>query len=152
MKKILFLIFLLTISCTNSKVVKNHGLPALELKANKIEINKTNKNDILDILGKPATISLFDDNIWYYIHREMVNQSFVKLGKTKLQKNTVLQINFNSYGIVDKKNIFHLEDMNDLKVSKNITSKTFQNKSYFGKLINSVKQKIDSPKLNRKRK
>ena len=27
-----------------------------------------------------------------------------------------------------------------------------QNKSYFGKLINSVKQKIDSPKLNRKRK
>ena len=83
MKKIIFIIFLLTVSCSNNKVVNNHGLNALELKNDKIIISRTNKNDIIKIVGKPSTVSLFDENLWYYIQRE-VNQSIFKLGK----KNT----------------------------------------------------------------
>ena len=70
MKKILILIFLLTISCSNNKVVKTHGVNALEKKINKIEVSKTNKNDILNTIGRPSTISLFDKNLWFYIERE----------------------------------------------------------------------------------
>ena len=84
MKKIIFIIFLLTVSCSNNKVVNNHGLNALELKNDKIIISRTNKNDIIKIDWKPSTVSLFDENLWYYIQREKVNQSVFKLGK----KNT----------------------------------------------------------------
>ena len=41
--------------------------------------------------------------------------------------------------------------MNDLDLAKGNSGKTYQNKSYYQKLLNSLKQKIDSPKLNRKR-
>ena len=70
MKKIIFIIFLLTVICSNNKVVNNHGLNALELKNDKIIISRTNKNDIIKIVGKPSTVSLFDENLWYYIQRE----------------------------------------------------------------------------------
>tara|TARA_B100000003_G_C10875180_1_gene348797 strand:- start:395 stop:853 length:459 start_codon:yes stop_codon:yes gene_type:complete len=152
MKKIIILIFLITLSCSNNKVVRNHGQYALDIKINKVEINKSNKNDIVEIFGKPSTISLFDDNIWYYIQREKVNQSLFKLGKSKIKKNIVLEINFNDYGIVDNKLVYLIDDMNDIKISEEKTTNQYQSKSYFGKLLNSMKQKIDSPKLNRKRK
>tara|TARA_Y100001970_G_scaffold65522_1_gene83856 strand:+ start:5596 stop:6054 length:459 start_codon:yes stop_codon:yes gene_type:complete len=151
MKKFIIFIFFITIACSNNKVVNNHGLLALEKKANKIEISKTNKNEILTTIGNPSTKSLFDDNTWYYLQTEMINQSFFKLGKSKIKKNNVLEISFDKYGIVKTKKLFELENMNDLDLAKSNSAKTYQNKSYYQKLLNSLKQKIDSPKLNRKR-
>ena len=84
MKKILFIIFLITTSCSNNKVVNNHGINAIELKGKKIEINVSSKEDVLNIIGYPSSISIFDENTWVYIERELVNQSVLKLGKTKL--------------------------------------------------------------------
>tara|TARA_X000000368_G_scaffold386875_1_gene347129 strand:+ start:498 stop:956 length:459 start_codon:yes stop_codon:yes gene_type:complete len=151
MKKLLIIIFLLTISCSNNKVVKNHGLNALELKANKIEISKTNKNDILGILGKPSTVSLFDENLWVYIQTEKVNQSVFKLGKSKINLNNVLEIHFNNHGIVNNKKLYKVEDMNDLKAVKNITEIEYNKSSSIGKLFKSIEQKINSPTRNKKR-
>ena len=151
MKKILILIFLLTISCSNNKVVNNHGLIGLDVKAGKIELSKTNKNDVLNILGKPSTISIFDNNTWLYIERVKVNQSIVKFGKSKIEKNNVLEVNFNNYGIVESKKLFNLDNMNDLKIAKEITSKKYDPNSGFGKLIKSLEQKINSPKSKRKK-
>ena len=63
MKKFIIFIFFITIACSSNKVVNNHGLLALEKKANKIEISKTNKNEILTTIGNPSTKSLFDDEM-----------------------------------------------------------------------------------------
>tara|TARA_B100002052_G_scaffold243218_1_gene228259 strand:- start:1066 stop:1524 length:459 start_codon:yes stop_codon:yes gene_type:complete len=148
MKKLLIVIFLLTISCTNNKVVKNHGLTALEIKANKIKLLKSNKNDVLNIIGKPSTVSLFDENSWFYIGREKVNQSVFKLGKSKIEKNNVLEVTFNTNNIVETINFYKLEDMNKLKVEKNTTVKKYDTKSSFGKALKSIEQKINSTKKN----
>ena len=151
MKKLLIVIFLLTISCSNNKVVKNHGLNALELKANKIEISKTNKNDILGIFGKPSTVSLFDENLWVYMQTEKVNQSVFKLGKSKINLNNVLEIHFNNHGIVNNKKLYKIEDMNDLKAVKDITEVEYNKSSSIGKLFKRIEQKINSPARNKKR-
>ena len=76
MKTLIFLIFLLTISCSNNKVVNSHGSKAIVLKSNKIEISKSNKNDVLSILGKPSTISLFDENSWFSKSAAIGNQLY----------------------------------------------------------------------------
>ena len=123
MKKLLIIIFLLTLSCSNNKVVKNHGITGLELKTNKIEVLKSNKNDVLEIIGKPSTVSLFDENSWLYIQRETINQSVFKLGKSKIKKNNILEIVFNKHGLVESKKLYNLEDMNDIKIVKNTTKK-----------------------------
>ena len=146
MKKIIIFIFLITISCSNNKVVKNHGIIALEKKSDQIMLSKSNKNDVLDILGKPSTISLFDKNSWFYMESEKVNQSLFKLGKSKIQKNNILLISFNNYGIVDTKKIYTINDMKKLNIVKNTTVKKYDETSFAGKLLKSLDQKINAPK------
>ena len=146
MKKIIIFIFLITISCSNNKVVKNHGIIALEKKSDQILLSKSNKNDVLDILGKPSTISLFDKNSWFYMESEKVNQSLFKLGKSKIQKNNILLISFNNYGIVDTKKIYTINDMKKLNIVKSTTVKKYDETSFAGKLLKSLDQKINAPK------
>ena len=150
MKKILILIFLLTLSCSNNKVVNKHGSAALALKINKVEINKSNKNDIVRLFGHPSSVSLFDQNSWFYIERETVNQSLFKLGKSKISKNHVLEIVYDDLGIVKYKKLYNLENMNDLKIVKSITKKKYDTSSSFNKLIRSLEQKINAPKSTKK--
>ena len=151
MKTLFFLLFLLTISCSNNKVVNNHGFTALEIKSDKIKISQTNKNDILKDVGMPSTVSLFDENIWFFIEREKVTQSFIKLGKSKIKKNNVLEIKFNDYGIVESKKFYKIDNMNDLKSVKKITKKTYDKDVFLGKLLKSVIQKANAPKSNKKK-
>ena len=99
-----------------------------------------------DILGKPSTVSLFDNNLWYYIEIEKVTQSPFKLGKTKIIKNDILEISFNNYGIVKSKKLYEIEDMNKLKTAKEVTQKDYNKKTYLDKVLTSIKQKIDAPK------
>ena len=146
MKKILIIIFLLTISCSNNKVVNNHGFSNLENKSNKIEVSKSNINDVLKDIGTPSTISLFDENIWFYIERSSINQSIVKLGKSKLEKNNILQISFDNRGIVKSKKLYQIDNMNDLQISKETTTKAYDTKSYIDKVLTSIKQKVDAPR------
>ncbi len=146
MKKIIICIFLITISCANKKVVKNHGIIALEKKSDKILLSKSNRNDVLDILGKPSTISLFDENSWFYMESEKVNQSLFKLGKSKIQKNNILLISFNDFGIVDTKKIYTINDMKKLNIVKITTVKKYDETSFAGKLLKSLDQKINAPK------
>ncbi len=150
MKKILLIIFLFTISCSNNKVVKNHGVIALELKSNKIELLKSNKNDVLAILGKPSTISLFDEDSWFFIERIYVNQSILKLGKSKIKKNNVLEVIFDKYGLVKSKKLYNVDDMNEFNIVKKTTLKQYDRTSFGGKLLKSLDQKINAPKKNRK--
>ena len=151
MKKILVIIFLITTSCSNNKVVNNHGINAIELKEKKIEINISNKEDVLNIIGYPSSISIFDENSWIYIERELINQSVLKLGRTKLEKNNILEVTFNNSGVVKNKKFYDLNDMNDLETVKETTTKKYETGSKLGKLIKSLEQKINSPKKNRKR-
>ena len=150
MKKILLIIFLFTISCSNNKVVKNHGVIALELKSNKIELLKSNKNDVLAILGKPSTISLFDEDSWFFIERIYVNQSILKLGKSKIKKNNVLEVIFDKYGLVKSKKLYNVDDMNEFNIVKKTTLKQYDRTSFGGKLLKSLDQKINAPKKSRK--
>jgi len=151
MKKLILIIFLFTLSCSNNKVVNNHGFTALEIKSDKIKISQTNKNDILKDVGRPSTVSLFDENIWFFIEREKVTQSFIKLGKSKIKKNNVLEIKFNDYGIVESKKFYKIDNMNDLKSVKKITKKTYDKDVFLGKLLKSVIQKANAPKSNKKK-
>ena len=152
MKNIIILIFLITLSCSSNKVVKNHGLSALETKASKIELSISNKNDVMRLIGKPSIVSLFDENIWFYVQRESVNQSIIKLGKSKIQKNNILEIEFNDRGIVKKKNFYNLENMNELKIVKRTTEKSYNEQGSIGKMLKSIEQKVNSPKNKRTKK
>ena len=150
MKYILILSLLFTLSCTINKVKNTHGVLSLEKKINKIEINKSNTNDIISIFGPPSTKSTFDNNVWIYIERKKTNRSIFALGNKKIVKNNVAILEIDSKGILKKKEIFDLNKMNKYKFSENTTEDTYNKNSYIYGVLTSFREKINAPSKRKK--
>ena len=144
------LIFIITINCSGNKVSNYHGTKLLEMKYKEIKVNVSNKNDLLQIIGPPSTISDFDENKWFYFERLKTNQSLIKLGNQVIKKNNILVVELNKKGILKNKYLLDLNNMNDVNYLKSITSKDFKNKSNMitGLLI-SFREKVNAPMRNR---
>ena len=141
---------LFTLSCSLNKVKNSHGILLLENKFNKIYVNKSNTNDILNVFGPPSTKSEFDDNIWFYIERKKSNQSILKLGNQKIIKNNVVVLELNNKGMLSSKKIYDINNMNKYKFSKNTTGKTYEKDSYIYGVITSLREKINAPSKRKK--
>ena len=152
MRIFIIIIFLFILNCSSNKVSNNHGFISLQTKFEKITINKTNKNDIMNIIGPPSSISSFDNNKWFYIQRIKTNQSLFKLGIKKIEKNNILVVKFNSRGILNDKKILNINDMNDIKFSKDITEKEFKQNDMLFKIFSSIREKANAPARNRSKK
>ena len=144
MKYIYLILLLLTISCTSNKVSKNHGYKSLELKYEKIHVNKANKNDLLEIIGPPSSKSDFDENKWFYIERRKTNQSLIKLGIKQIEINNILIVQFNNMGILIDKKIIDKNEMNDVKFVKSITDKDFKQNNFIFNIFSSMREKMNA--------
>ena len=149
MRFILIFVFIITTNCSANKVSKNHGFISLESKFEKIEINKTNKNDLVKVVGHPSSISEFDKNTWFYIERKKTNQSLFKLGIKKISKNNILIVEFNNKGLVKNKKLIDLNNMNDVKYVKKTTQKEFEQDNTIYNIFSSMREKINAPARNR---
>ena len=147
MYKILYIIFLsLVISnCSFKPVVKHHGVPFLEKKQSKLIINKSNKNDIVKILGNPSTKSKFDNDVWIYIERKQTQSKLKNLGKMKIFKNDVLVLEIDNYGILKNKNFYNKNDMEKIKIVQSTTSEVYRKNSFIYDFMSSMRQKINDP-------
>ena len=150
MKFILTLMLLFIINCSGNKVSNYHGTKLLQSKYEKININITNKNDLLEIIGPPSSISDFNKNKWFYFERLKTNQSIIKLGTQKIKKNNVLIVELDENGILKSKQILDLKNMNDLKYLKDTTEKEFKNSDIMYNIFSSLREKINAPLRNRK--
>jgi len=151
--KIFFLIIILLFinNCTLNKVTKHHGVIALDKKEKTIQINQTNKNDVVSVFGPPSIKSTFNDNLWIYIERETSKSSIFKLGKKEIVKNDVLLLEFNTMGLLASKNFYSIDKMNDLDFSKMQTENVFSKNSFVYDFLSSMRQKINDPLGKRKK-
>ena len=67
---IIFILFFL-VNCSLKEPYKNHGINFLDNKFKILNINKTNKNDVVKIIGEPHSKSIDNDNEWIYIERTL---------------------------------------------------------------------------------
>ena len=151
MIRILYIIFLSLIvaNCSVKKVVKHHGVPYLEKKQSLLVVNKTNKNDIIKILGNPSTKSKFDNDIWIYIERKQTQSKLTNLGRMKIYKNNVLVLEIDNYGILKKKEFYNKDNMKNLKMVKSTTENGFRRNTFVYDFMSSMRQKINDP-LNKR--
>ena len=140
----LLIIFFFTLNCSINKVSNLHGFRFIDTKFEKIEPNRSNKNDVRNIIGPPSSISTFDDT-WLYFERKKTNQSLFKLGKKKISRNNILIIEFNNRGLVKDKVLLDLSDMNDIKIAEKKTKKDFSQDSFVYNLLSTLRDKINAP-------
>ena len=144
-KLYIFFLFLILSNCSFKPVVKHHGVPSLEKKQKSLIISKTNKNDIIKILGSPSTTSKFDNDVWIYIERKQTQSKLSNLGRMKIFKNDVLVLEIGNSGILKKKEFYNMQDMNKIKVSEDTTEATFARNSFIYDFMSSMRQKINDP-------
>ncbi len=134
--------FFLLANCQLQKTTKNHGILFLENRFNKLEINKSNTNDVIRIVGSPHTKSIGDENTWIYIERILIKGKYHKLGQNVLKENNVMVLSFDKYGVLKEKNLFDKEKLADIKFTKKITENNLSQKSFVQEFLQSIKTKM----------
>ena len=145
MKKVLF--FLLAglvffTGCQRNQVIKTHGIAYLDKREKLIVVNKANKNDVIEVLGNPATKGMTDNNLWIYIERTKTRGKLLKFGRNYLKKNNVLILEFDKYGILNKKEFYDKESMKDINFAKAITENDLKKENFVFSFLSSIRQKM----------
>ena len=109
----------------------------------KIQVNTTNKNDLVKIFGEPSTKSTFDNDVWIYIERKITNTHF--LGRRELIVNNVLVLEIDQRGLLAKIDFYDIEDMKKINFDKDRTDITYKKRSFVYDFLASMRQKINDP-------
>lgn len=139
---IAFLSLFILNNCKLQEPTKNHGIIFLENRANKLNVNKDNKNDIIKLLGQPHTKSFKEEDNWIYIERVLTKGSFHKLGQNIVKTNNVLILDFDKYGILNAKKLLNKDDIKKINFSDRITENNLSKKSFVQSFLSSVKSKM----------
>tara|TARA_S200000501_G_scaffold106629_1_gene100077 strand:+ start:249 stop:713 length:465 start_codon:yes stop_codon:yes gene_type:complete len=136
--------FIILSSCQIQEPLKTHGIIYLENRSNKLIINKSNKNDVIRIIGQPQIKNNTKDTSWIYVERILTKGKYHKLGKHVLKENNVLVLNFDKYGVLKSKNFLNKNDIKKIKFSESETENELAQKSFVQKFLESIKQKMYS--------
>ena len=149
MNKIIFFLvpcLIFFIGCQRTEISNTHGIAYLDKREKLIVVNESNKNDTIDILGFPATKGMTDDNLWIYIERTKTRGKLLKLGRNYLKKNNVLILEFNKYGVLNKKEFYDKESMKNINFAKAITENDSRKENFIYSFLSSIRQKMESKK------
>jgi len=149
MKKTIFFLLACLIfftGCQRREVIKTHGIAYLDKREKLIVVNKSNKNDAIEVLGHPATKGMTDDNLWIYIERTKTRGKLLKLGRSYLKKNNVLILEFNKYGVLNKKEFYDKENMKKINFAKAITENDVRKENFIYSFLSSIRQKMEVKK------
>ncbi len=146
LKHRLFILLFITIfilnACKLQEPTKNHGILYLENRSKKLTLNKSNINDVIQIIGEPHTKSIDNKNEWIYIERVLTKGKFIKLGQNILKTNNVLVLNFDKFGILRKKTFLDKNSKNNIKFTNIETKNTLSQKSSVEKFLESLRKKM----------
>jgi len=128
--KIIFTILFFQLNSCGLKVVENHGqIYGKNLDLNELQIGKTTKNEIVELLGSPSTTSNFDnEQSWIYISSEFKKFIFLD-GSNTDQKILILSFNQNT---LKNKELLSKNDINNIEYEETLTDSR-------GKKVNWIK-------------
>ena len=139
-----FLVFIILIGCKLQEPLKTHGIIFLENRSKKLVLNQSNKNDVINIMGRPHIKEDEINETWIYLERILSKGKYHKLGRHTLKENNILVLNFDKYGVLKNKKFLKKEDIKKLEFSEKITENELSKKSFVQKFLQSIKQKMYS--------
>ncbi len=142
----ILIIFVFFAGCQRNEVIKTHGISYLEKREKLIEVNQSNKNDTVEILGQPSSKGMDNENLWIYIERTKTRGKLLKLGRNFLKKNNVLVLEFNKFGVLARKEFYNKGDMNQIKFAKNTTVNEIKKENFIYSFLSSIRQKMEQKK------
>ena len=122
----------------------------MDKKEKQLTINKSNKNDILELLGPPIVQKKINNDIFIYVERIATSTQILNLGSKKVTTNNILLLEVNNRGILINKKFADISKMNDLEIEKKFTVENYSKNNFIYDLVSSLRSKINDP-LGKKR-
>lgn len=138
----LYLFFVILTNCQFKESTNTHGILFLENRTEKLIVKKSNKNDVIQIIGQPHTKSINNENEWIYIERVLTKGEYHKLGRNILKSNNVLYLVFDKYGVLENKKLFKKDDLKEIAFSERETTNDLTKKSFIEGFFSSLKAKM----------
>ncbi len=142
LKIIVLFIFLILLGCQLQEPAKNHGILFLDNRSEKLTIKKSNKNDVIKLLGQPHAKNFDEDDTWICIERTLSKGKYHKLGRHELKTNNTLILYFDKYGVLKTKDFYDKDDLNKIKFSEKTTENDLSQRSFVETFLQSVKKKM----------
>ena len=115
--------------------VSTHGnLPDPDLLAN-IEIDRVNKRQVVDLIGSPSTIELFQGENWYYISDRTETKAFFE--PTVIERKVIV-IKFDKKGIVKAMKTIGLKEGRDIAMVERVTPTSGQEITILRQLLGNI--------------
>ena len=145
-KTLLIILIFLTFSCKLTPVNKISGIQNIEEKIKKIDIGKSNKIDIIKILGYSIASEPNNENIWYYMEIQETRNFF---GKKKITKELVLVLEFDNRSILYKKEIYDSNNKNQIFFDEDKTVSRTIDKNFVKDFLSSTRKRLQSAKKSK---
>jgi len=127
-------------SCTLNKIDNIHGVSNLKNKSKLLKIDKSNKNDIIQLLG-PAPIKNEKEKKWSYFE---VRETISKFGKKEIYVNDYIEIYYNKYGLITKLDLYDLQSMQKINFTENTTKSLGVKDTLTKNLLNSTRKRMEN--------
>jgi len=141
----IFYIILFSLLLNNCQIREQnrlHGVVYLENREKLLKVGSDNKNNVIELLGHPHSKSLSKNDNWIYFERKTSKGKLIKLGQNVLKTNNVLELKFDKYGILISKKIYTMNEMNSVKLSKEMTVNDINSPGFMQKFLSSIRQKM----------
>jgi len=129
-----------------AKIDELHGVNNLKIKSETLQLDISNVNDALNIIGPPQSIGMKDNNIWFYFE---VHQTVDKYGNKMITDNNTLKLEFDDLGILKKINFLDKSYLSKNMFDENETISLGKNSSFLTSFFASIRQRAKNfGKLN----
>ena len=101
----------------------------------KIQVGRSYRQDVMQMLGSPSTTSTFGEERWYYVTAQKEAFGFLAPEVTKQQ---VTQITFNEDGMVTDIQRRGIKDRRDIEITQDTTPTEGHQLGFFEQLLGNV--------------
>ena len=130
------LVFFFIFSCTT--IDELHGIDNLKIKSESLQVDNTNTNDVLNLIGPPQNIGINNNNIWFY---HEVHQTRNKYGTKIITDNNTLRLEFNDLGILKKVDFLDKKSLSKNPFDEASTISLGKDSSFLSSFLASMKQR-----------
>lgn len=130
------LIFFFIFSCNT--IDELHGIDNLKIKSESLQVDNTNTNDVLNLIGPPQNIGINNNNIWFY---HEVHQTRSKYGTKIITDNNTLRLEFNDLGILKKVDFLDKKSLSKNPFDEASTISLGKDSSFLSSFLASVRQR-----------
>ncbi len=130
------LVFFFIFSCTT--IDELHGIDNLKIKSESLQVDNTNTNDVLNLIGPPQNIGINNNNIWFY---HEVHQTRNKYGTKIITDNNTLRLEFNDLGILKKVDFLDKKSLSKNPFDEASTISLGKDSSFLSSFLASMRQR-----------